>query len=67
MMTPEQAAQWAEAQGEPEGAECAALIRRMQAVLDSRPAINGALPQSYIEWSAKVYTMELRHESEPMQ
>ena len=33
-------------------------INRLQAIIDSRPAINAALPESYIEWSQRIYTLE---------
>lgn len=33
-------------------------IERLQAVIDSRPAINAALPESYIRWSQSIYVME---------
>ena len=31
---------------------------RLQAIIDSRPAINAGLPQTYIDWSQSIYTME---------
>lgn len=31
---------------------------RLQMVLDSRPAINAGLPESYVRWSAQVGEME---------
>lgn len=39
----------------------AALIaenERLQRIIDSRPAINAALPESYIAWSQSIYLME---------
>jgi hypothetical protein len=36
-------------------AECA----RLQRVIDSRPAINAGLPETYIEWSRGVYALEI--------
>ena len=33
-------------------------IERLQAIIDSRPAINAALPQSYIDWSRSIYEIE---------
>ncbi len=33
---------------------------RLQALLDSRPAINAALPESYIKWSQGIYAVEAR-------
>lgn len=33
---------------------------RLQALLDSRPAINAALPGSYIAWSQNIYVTEAR-------
>ena len=35
-----------------------AEIARMQRIIDSRPAINAGLPQTYIEWSHSIYQME---------
>ncbi|HEY4720649.1 MAG TPA: hypothetical protein VII92_02280 [Anaerolineae bacterium] len=31
---------------------------RLQRVIDSRPAINAGLPDTYIEWSQSIYAME---------
>ena len=31
---------------------------RLQAIIDSRPAINAGLPETYIEWSQSIYVME---------
>lgn len=33
-------------------------IERLQRIIDSRPAINAALPESYIQWSQSIYEME---------
>lgn len=33
-------------------------IERLQNVIDSRPAINAGLPESYIKWSHSIYEME---------
>lgn len=33
-------------------------VARLQKIIDSRPAINAALPESYIKWSQSIYTME---------
>lgn len=38
--------------------EAKAEVERLQAVIDSRPAINAALPDSYIKWSQAIYVME---------
>lgn len=32
-----------------------AEIARLQRIIDSRPAINAALPESYIKWSQEIY------------
>jgi hypothetical protein len=32
---------------------------RLQRIIDSRPAINAALPQSYIEWSQGIYQCDI--------
>lgn len=37
-----------------------AELERHQRILDSRPAINAALPESYIAWSQSIYVMETR-------
>jgi hypothetical protein len=39
--------------------EATAEVERLQSVIDSRPAINAALPDSYIKWSQAIYVMEL--------
>jgi hypothetical protein len=41
--------------------EAANEIDRLQRIIDSRPAINAALPASYIEWSQKIYATEVLH------
>ena len=33
-------------------------IARLQAIIDSRPAINAGLPDTYIAWSQSIYVME---------
>lgn len=33
-------------------------IARLQGIIDSRPAINAGLPDSYIKWSQSIYAME---------
>lgn len=38
--------------------EAKAEIARLQRIIDSRPAINAALPESYVDWSQKIYVME---------
>jgi hypothetical protein len=42
------------------GALAAALaeIERLQGIIDSRPAINAGLPETYIQWSQSIYEME---------
>lgn len=35
-----------------------AEIERLQRIIDSRPAINAGLPESYITWSHSIYEME---------
>jgi len=44
-----------------------AEVARMQRILDSRPAINAGLPETYIVWSRSIYAMELRPEGEELQ
>jgi hypothetical protein len=41
-----------------------AEIARLQRVIDGRPAINAALPESYIEWSRSIYAMEFARATE---
>lgn len=38
--------------------DAAAKINRLQKIIDSRPAINAGLPESYIEWSRSIYEMD---------
>jgi hypothetical protein len=33
-------------------------IERLQRIIDSRPAINAGLPETYIKWSQSIYEME---------
>ena len=40
---------------------CKNEIERLQKIIDSRPAINAGLPETYIKWSQSVYTMEAVH------
>ena len=42
-------------------------IDRLQRIIDSRPAINAGLPQTYIEWSHSIYAMEAAHALETPQ
>lgn len=35
-----------------------AEIARLNRIIDSRPAINAGLPQTYIDWSHSIYHME---------
>ena len=44
-----------------------AEVTRLQRVIDSRPAINAGLPESYIEWSRSIYAMALRPEGTELQ
>ena len=39
-------------------AELEANVERLQRILDSRPAINAGLPQTYIEWSQSLYVLD---------
>lgn len=41
--------------------EAADEIERLQRIIDSRPAINAGLPQTYIEWSQSIYVVEAIH------
>jgi hypothetical protein len=36
-------------------------IERLQTILDSRPAINAGLPESYINWAHGIYAAEVMH------
>ena len=42
----------------------AAENQRLQRVIDSRPAINAGLPETYVAWSQSIYAMEMLHASE---
>lgn len=33
-------------------------IERLQRIIDSRPAINAGLPESYVLWSQSIYELE---------
>lgn len=33
-------------------------LERLQTIIDSRPAINAGLPETYIHWSQSIYAME---------
>lgn len=39
-------------------AELEAEVARLQRIIDSRPAINAALPESYINWSQGIYAAQ---------
>ena len=41
--------------------QAAEEIDRLQRILDSRPAINAGLPESYVLWSQSIYVMEFNH------
>ena len=34
-------------------------IERLQRIIDSRPAINAGLPQTYIDWSRGIYQCDV--------
>lgn len=38
--------------------ELARTVDRLQKIIDSRPAINAALPESYIKWSQGIYAAD---------
>lgn len=42
-------------------------IKRLQRIINSRPAINAGLPGTYIEWSQSIYAMEAAHAEETRQ
>lgn len=42
-------------------------LNRLQNVIDSRPAINAGLPESYIKWSQLIYAMDAVHTTETQQ
>lgn len=44
-------------------AELAKEVDRLRGIIDSRPAINAALPDSYVIWSQSIYMMEIAHAS----
>lgn len=41
-------------------AELEKEVARLQKLIDSRPAINAGLPQTYIEWSQGIYLLEVK-------
>lgn len=40
---------------------------RLQRIIDSRPAINAGLPETYVEWSQSIYAMDFSHATETPQ
>lgn len=34
-------------------------IERLQRIIDSRPAINAGLPETYIKWSQEIYVTDV--------
>lgn len=36
-----------------------AEVERLWRIIDSRPAINAGLPETYIEWSRSIYAMQV--------
>jgi hypothetical protein len=40
---------------------------RLQRIIDSRPAINAGLPETYIAWSRSIYALDIANASETMQ
>lgn len=40
---------------------------RLERILDSRPAINMGLPETYIAWSRSIYEMDFAHARETAQ
>lgn len=40
---------------------------RLQSIIDSRPAINVGLPETYIKWSQSIYVLEAAHVLETQQ
>ena len=44
--------------GAPMYKRAAQEIERLRAIIDGRPAINAALPHSYIEWSQNIYLLD---------
>jgi len=43
---------------ENENEQLRAEVERLQTILDSRPAINAGLPESYIKWSQSIYVLD---------
>lgn len=43
---------------EAENVELRRRLTALQAMLDNRPAINAALPESYITWSQGIYQLD---------
>jgi hypothetical protein len=37
-------------------------VARLQRIIDSRPAINAGLPETYIEWSQSIYQMDINEQ-----
>lgn len=44
-----------------------AEIERLQKIIDSRPAINSGLPQTYIYWSQSIYALDIANVLETRQ
>ncbi len=42
-----------------------AEVARLQRILDSRPAINAGLPDTYVAWSQSIYVMEITGSTPP--
>lgn len=40
---------------------------RLQRIIDSRPAINAGLPETYIAWSQNIYMMDVMNALETKQ
>jgi hypothetical protein len=38
--------------------EAKAEIKRLQRIIDGRPAINAGLPETYVKWSQSIYMLE---------
>lgn len=49
---------WRQFETPPIQHEAAIEIERLQAIIDSRPAVNAALPESYVKWSQSIYEIE---------
>lgn len=43
---------------EDDNRELVKMVDRLQRILDSRPAINAGLPETYIEWSQGIYACD---------